>query len=89
MEKIYEEIKLREPPDFFVEMDGYTCNHISELPQLSSYVKTKAPTAKYVYIESLTPEDESPVFNLVIFDDKKTHIGGLEITESTAYWDDD
>lgn len=89
MEKIYEEIKLREPPDFFVEMDGYTCNHISELPQLSSYVKIKAPTAKYVYIESLTPEGESSVFNLVIFDDKKKHIGGLEITESAAYWDDD
>jgi len=60
---------------------------LEKLPILSSIVLAKPLQATYVSVEILEPEPDVKVYDISLYADDGTHVGGAEIASNEIVWD--
>jgi hypothetical protein len=92
-EAVYKALEAADPKTTRTVTDDdsnqeYECFELKQVPELAALVSSKCPAATHANVETLHPESNKKVFNILFFADDDV-VAGCEITSTKVVWDDD
>ena len=61
--------------------------NLKDNPEIMPFIVNRFPTSTLLMVDILEP-DAGKVYDIVIYDDKETELGGAEVSESGIYWNE-